>query len=82
MRIVLRVGGTDLIKVLEFSTKAEAEAQLVQYLNDAAKNGVTPPTFYRVIMGDPDITLRKIRVKPGSEVTEVRTISATFEDDV
>lgn len=78
MHIVLRIPGSDTLKVLRFENARAASEALIQYL-DAPE----PPEMYRVIItpGE-DIRLRRLRVRPGSEVTEQRVVSAEFEDDV
>ena len=77
MKIVIRIPASDRLKVVDFPTQAEAQSKLAEYLsNDNTLQ------FFRVIANGNDFTLRRLRIAPGTEVTETRLISATFEDDI
>ena len=82
MRIVLRADQSDNLKVYSFATQDDASAFMIDYINQANRNGGPAPHFYRVVPQDGDFLLKKLRIQPGSEVTEQIIGSATFEDDV
>jgi hypothetical protein len=82
----VRPKDSDLLKVLEFDSEVEAEAAMLRYIAEGTVNGAVP-SFYRVVFNDRpgqsnDIILRKIRLRPGSEVVETRVVGGVFEDDV
>lgn len=83
MAIAVRSTNRGVPKIIDVGprdgqTQDEADEEV---MNNYLKTNPSAQMF-RVDMSNPkQIVLQRVRVQPGSEVTEIRVVSATFEDD-
>lgn len=77
--IAIKTPSMNYPEIIEVNTEfGQTEKSLMdQYLK---KNPAT--VIYRVEETRLQLILHRLRVQAGTEVTEVRTVGATFEDDV